>query len=100
MTWNPVVAGKELDLYVLYHEVCKNGGVEAVVRGKRWKRVSFSLSVCASVQKLMSLSAGCACTHAIKAPWLRVSKRLPFLSSMPSPNRIWPGKLRFHSLII
>lgn len=42
MTWNPVVAGKELDLYVLYHEVCKHGGVEAVVRGKRWKRVSPS----------------------------------------------------------
>jgi hypothetical protein len=39
MTWNPVVAGKELDLYVLYHEVCKQGGVEAVIKGKRWKRV-------------------------------------------------------------
>jgi hypothetical protein len=39
MTWNPVVAGKELDLYVLYHEVCKQGGVEAVVKSKRWKRV-------------------------------------------------------------
>jgi hypothetical protein len=39
MTWNPVVAGKELDLFVLYHEVCKQGGVEAVVKSKRWKRV-------------------------------------------------------------
>ena len=44
MTWNPVVAGKELDLYVLYHEVCKQGGVEAVVKYKRWKRVSSLLS--------------------------------------------------------
>jgi len=43
MTWNPVVAGKELDLYVLYHEVCKQGGVEAVVKSKRWKRVRCSL---------------------------------------------------------
>lgn len=42
MTWNPVVAGRELDLYVLYHEVCRQGGVEAVIKGKRWKRVRFS----------------------------------------------------------
>ena len=37
-----MVAGRELDLYVLYHEVCRQGGVEAVIKGKRWKRVRHS----------------------------------------------------------
>ena len=50
MTWNPIVAGKELDLYVLYHEVCKQGGISAIVKGRRWKQVAdmcTSLSFCA-----------------------------------------------------
>lgn len=40
-----MVAGKELDLYVLYHEVCKQGGVEAVVKYKRWKKVTVALDL-------------------------------------------------------
>jgi hypothetical protein len=74
MTWNPVVAGRELDLYVLYHEVCRQGGVEAVIKGKRWKRVLHSkvtLQTCSRsdaqaslAQVTMALELPPTCTNA------------------------------------
>jgi len=57
------MCGKDLDLYVLYHEVCKNGGVVAVIRDKLWKKVSYSsMSILADCAHILSLSTGCVDT--------------------------------------
>jgi hypothetical protein len=75
MTWNPVVAGKELDLYVLYHEVCKQGGVEAVVKSKRWKRVRCTPPCVANPRRPLTL---------VDTPYMPLERALP----VPAP---WLG---------
>jgi hypothetical protein len=47
---------KELDVFVLFHEVQQLGGFEAVVQEKRWKIVADGMCVCVYV-------CVCACVY-------------------------------------
>eukprot|EP00854_Cymbomonas_tetramitiformis_P011524 gene11524-13619_t len=40
----PQVAGKELDLHVLYTQVTEKGGLDEVIKEKRWKEISSAFN--------------------------------------------------------
>ncbi|KAF8014274.1 hypothetical protein BT93_H0188 [Corymbia citriodora subsp. variegata] len=40
MLWIPIIGGKELDLHRLFVEVTSRGGIEKIIRERRWKDVT------------------------------------------------------------
>ena len=84
------MAGKELDLYVLYHEVCKQGGISAVVKGRRWKQVavvctSLSFCACCAQMHVLSVTGLAACLH---PPDVQVIEALELPATCTDANQV------------